>query len=1750
MHLRLRTLLFFALLASPVFAQQYLEMIEAGTYTLTEIRQAAEAHFDIVGRERGSGYKQFKRWEYVAEMELDENGVKIPNFELSKRARDYRREVKQQQTESSGFGGDWKQLGPTYSIASSSWSPGLGRITAIGIDESNFNHLIVGSPTGGVWKSLNGGNSWMPIADEYVSIDVYALEISPYDNMQYLWGGSSGKVFRSLDGGASWNTTGNLTGNGKVSRIQYHPTDPNIVYAVSESNGLFRSTNKGSSWTAVAGVSGLVGYDIEFKPGDPNTIYFSGISVYRSTDGGSSFSQIGGFGTANNNHKRMAVSPANPNFVYVLEAQGGRFGGFYKSTDSGASFTKLIDGSAINYLGYSQTGDDDKGQAPRNMDITIHPQNANEIHIGGIHTWKSLNGGASFDLTSYWIPATAASLGVGYNHADIDVLKFAGNTLLVGTDGGFYISTNGAASFEDRSIGLSVKELYKIGVSKTNPNVVTGGSQDNGTCVMRGANRSFVDWLGADGMETFVDWNNANNLYGTSQYGSMYRSTNQGTTRSSISKPPDVDDGAWVTPFEQDPQISNTIYVAFADVWKTSNYGTVWTKISEFDNGNLNQMKLAPSSNQRIYVSKGATLFTTANGGTSWTTITSGWGTSSISYIAVHPQNPLRLLIVTSSGVYHSTNAGTSWTSIGAGLPSGTKYCAAWENTGKNGIYIGGFGFVSYTNDDLAGQWVGFLDGLPNGRVYELEINYISNTIFAGTYGRGLWESPLYKALAPVAAFTADKHEDCQEATVNFTDNSTNSPTAWEWTFEGGTPATSNLQHPTVTFSGNGMFEVRLKSSNSIGESITEAVDSILVFEPTPPMVADTKRCDAGEVTLEAIGHPADQINWYASGSDPVQLYSGETFTTNISQSTTFYAVTGTDYIASERVGPSSNTIGGGGDHAGDQFLIFDVEKPFYLSSARVYAAGASNRTFQLRDANGVVLLEKTVYVNDGESRIDLGMDIPQGIGLQIGCISPANLYRNNSGVSYPYSIPGVMQIKSSTAGSSYYYYLYDLDIEHIAVCESDRIPVTGTVINTPSAPTLVASGPTVLCPGESITLTADNICADCMVYWSNGASGPSITVETEGSFTAIVRNTLDTTCGDSPPSNAIIVTQKTAPVAAAITSVGPTALCPDESVVLSANDLCHDCTVYWSNGETGPNITVETEGTYFAVFGNVCGNSPESDSIAVTMGIAPTVPSIAAAGTTSLCPGASVLLTATDICPGCTVSWSNGETGPGITVSTAGNYTASTSNVCGESPASSAIAVTSLNIPQEPTLIPTGLTTLCPGASVLLSATDICPDCIVIWSNGDTGPGITVSTAGNYTASASNVCGESQASNAIAVTSIDMPFEPTISAAGTTALCPGESVELTASDVCPGCIVHWSNGETGPGIMVSMEGNYTASTSNVCGESQASNAIEVNIGDLPEAPIISPPGSWILCPGDSVVLTVDNLCPDCVINWSTGETTSSITVFTTEFITSTYTNACGTGQLSNTVQVFLETLPPAPIISHTGSVSLCPGDSLRIEVLNDCFGCLINWSNGDSGWGIFVSDPGVYTASFNQFGFCGDGPPSNAVTVLVNPPFIPELQVIDLCDLAAPAGSNYQWYLNGALISGATGQFWSAESAGNYSVTMLDDEGCPGTSQPVFAEACVSGVLDLQGIKSLRVYPNPAQDKVFLDYQVMQAVNARIDLYAADGRYSGQLFQGLLLPGRQTLEMELPTLAAGIYQYRLVTEKGNLMGNLVVLQR
>jgi len=204
-------------------------------------------------------------------------------------------------------------------------------------------------------------------------------------------------------------------------------------------------------------------------------------------------------------------------------------------------------------------------------------------------------------------------------------------------------------------------------------------------------------------------------------------------------------------------------------------------------------------------------------------------------------------------------------------------------------------------------------------------------------------------------------------------------------------------------------------------------------------------------------------------------------------------------------------------------------------------------------------------------------------------------------------------------------------------------------------------------------------------------------------------------------------------------------------------------------------------------------------------------------------------------------------------------------------------------------------------------------------------------------------------------------------------------------------------------------------------------------------------------------------------------------------------------------------------------------------------------WSTGETGTSITVAADGLYSATVANA--CGGSPVSNAIAVTVHPPFVPAVSVSNDCHLEAEPGSNYQWFVDGTLLPAATGSSWSATVAGLYTVSMTSLVGCSGISAPIFAEACVSSAPDLAGLVSARVYPNPAQNRIFLDIQAAQGLSARLDLFAADGRYVGRLYQGDILPGGQIVDIALPDLSTGMYRYRLATDVGTLHGNLVVLR-
>lgn len=721
---------------------------------LTEIDALAKKHFDEVGRVRGTGYKQYERWKYEKQFHLDDKGYILPD--------DF--DAIQYQAAASALNqvnaaaGAWTEVGPQQWKRTTSWNPGVGRITAIAVFPANTNIIYVTTPGGGIWKSTAGGNQWTALSDGNNSLmNMFSIAVDPTNENNVFSGSSGGTIYRSTDGGASWGAK--VATGGTVRKILFHPATNQTLFAASN-GGIYKSIDGGNTWTRKSTVSME---DIEFHPGNPDTMYAAGTSVYRSVNAGETWTQLTATnGITNTGRTLLGVSAADPRVVYAVQANGSEFGRLYRSNDAGSTFITTITGAAAsctNFFGYSSNGCGTGGQAGYDMAITVNPVNANEVHIAGIICWKSTNGGSTFTATTEWSLPNAT----GYNHADVHVLEWVGSTIYSGSDGGIYKSTDYAGNWTDLSNGLGIRQFYRIATANTSRTIVTGGAQDNGSSIYK--NTGWIDWLGADGMDCLVSPLDSNLIWGTSQYGSLYRTTDGGNSYSNVTRPRS---GNWVTPLAIESN-SNVIYGGWKGVWKSTDRGATWTVISQDTSSALNVLAVAPSNPAYIYASTGADLFVTKNGGSTWTKYLMATGIS-ITSIAIHPSNPEKIWISSNNSTnraFVSNDAGATFTNISGNLPAMAARSIVVDNTPDEGLYIGMNIGVYYMNKNMT-SWVDLTANLPQVAINEVEIQKKTGVLRVATYGRGIWERSAYATCAAPSGLSTT-NLNSTAATLNWT---------------------------------------------------------------------------------------------------------------------------------------------------------------------------------------------------------------------------------------------------------------------------------------------------------------------------------------------------------------------------------------------------------------------------------------------------------------------------------------------------------------------------------------------------------------------------------------------------------------------------------------------------------------------------------------------------------------------------------------------------------------------------------------------------------------------------------------------------------------------------------------------------------------------------------------------------------------------------------------------------------------------
>jgi photosystem II stability/assembly factor-like uncharacterized protein len=719
---------------------------------------------------KGSGHKPFMRWENYWRELATVDGKIMPSEDFWAIWKSKRESKNNTALNRALPISNWTPVGPFTFTNTGSSSPGQGRVNYICVDPSNSNTIYVGAPAGGIWKSTNAGVSWTALSDELPQIGVSGIAIDHTNpNTIYIATGDkdggntySVGVLKSTDGGLTWNTTGlSFTGtNSRAGDLLMHPTNNQILLCATR-DGLYKTTDAGANWSMVQTGNFSKG-SIRFKPNDPTTIYaVSNVRFYKSSDSGSTFTEVTTGLPYPSTRLLLDVTKANPNYVYVLSATFHNlalspeylgFQGIYLSTDSGASFTLKSQILASN----SKPQDIFESlQSGYDLALAVSPTNADEIYTGCLNIWKSTNGGFSFTKVNSWTSPTSPT----YTHADIHFLQFYNNKLFCGSDGGIYVSDNAAATFSSLTAGLQIGQFYRLSVSKQTTTKMTGGLQDNGGYGY--SNGLWKNFYGGDGMDTAIDPNNENSYYGFTQYGGiLYTSTTAGNSRTgSVSAPaaeigPGGNAGNWITPLTINN--SGELFAGYSKLYILS--GSSWVNRSTTSNlgtGKIEIISIDPSDNNIMYVVNGSSIFKSTDRGLTFTN--SYVATTSINSLTVHSTNSNIVYVATAGTngeVLKSTDGGVTFTSISTGLPDLSKNVIKHQGGHSlNPLYVGTTLGVYYRDDSMT-SWQPFDNNLPNVSVEDLEINTVDKKLIAATYGRGIWQTDI-----PVQVLSTDEFE-------------------------------------------------------------------------------------------------------------------------------------------------------------------------------------------------------------------------------------------------------------------------------------------------------------------------------------------------------------------------------------------------------------------------------------------------------------------------------------------------------------------------------------------------------------------------------------------------------------------------------------------------------------------------------------------------------------------------------------------------------------------------------------------------------------------------------------------------------------------------------------------------------------------------------------------------------------------------------------------------------------------------------
>ena len=644
---------------------------------------------------------------------------------------------------------EFRSIGPSLTT---------GRISDLEIDPNNSNvwYLTVGS--GGLWKTVNRGNTWVPIFDEYPSYSLGAVVVDPKDsnvvwlgtgenthNRSTSWGDG---VYKSTDAGATWHQVG-LADSQKIQKILIDPRDSDVVYVAAPGplwnpggdRGLFKTSDGGKSWQRVLHVSNDTGItDAAFKPDNPDVIYAAAYQrrrrnamtiaggpeagIFRSTDAGASWERIeNGLPEVEKGRIALGVDARNPDRIYAMVVARGDAGGFFLSDNTGDSWARMSDYSGGDPQYYGE--------------IFVDPHRPDTVWNIEVPIMRSTDKGATWERMAF---------DMHVDHHEIVFDSTDPSHMWVGNDGGLYETYDAGATWRHFT-NLPLSQFYRISADDSRPFYrVCGGAQDNGTIcgpsrTLNSAGIRTSDWYrvgGGDGFQSYFDPYDTEIVYAQSQNGALTRLNLNTGQRIGIR--PTGDQGSaqergrwhWDSPLLISKHSPGRIYYGGHRLYRSDDRGDNWVPVSGDLTRNLDRKELPIMGKVWDEDAVGLHLYTTT-----------------MSVITTLDESSLvEGLLYTGSddGLFHvSEDGGNNWTRLESipGLPDNSYVTDVFASVRNSEVVFatfnnwqnGDFRPWVMRSDDRGRTWVNISGNLPkrSGTWSVVQDHVADDLLFVGT---------------------------------------------------------------------------------------------------------------------------------------------------------------------------------------------------------------------------------------------------------------------------------------------------------------------------------------------------------------------------------------------------------------------------------------------------------------------------------------------------------------------------------------------------------------------------------------------------------------------------------------------------------------------------------------------------------------------------------------------------------------------------------------------------------------------------------------------------------------------------------------------------------------------------------------------------------------------------------------------------------------------------------------------------------